>query len=156
MNMIRNTACQSATGNLKHTFPSCLRKWHMPRHSVMIRFEAWCKMRHFMIFHICLIRNDARTNMLHVFTTKFDWMERPRSLQWWLHDIYTFSILLAICESNVHQLILLKACHRAGALVFSFLSAWKTYWSNGWVGGDFRRHNTHTTSLWCERDMVYT
>ena len=93
--MIRNKACQSATGKLKHTFSYCLCKWHMPRHSVMIRFEAWCKMRYLMIFHICLIRIDDRTIMLLVFATLFDRMEQPWSIQWWLHDIFTFSIFLS-------------------------------------------------------------
>ena len=32
-------------------------------------------------------------------------------------------------------------------VLFSFLSAWKTSWTNSWVADDLRRHDTDVTSL---------
>ena len=46
-------------------------------------------------------------------------------------------------ESNTHWWLALTNDHQYGALMFSLLSAWRSFWTDSWVNLDMRRHGIH-------------
>ena len=60
------------------------------------------------------------------------------AIQWWRHQMETFSALLAICAGNSPH----KGQWR-GALMFSLIRVWINGWVNNRESGDLRRYRAH-------------
>ena len=63
---------------------------------------------------------------------------------WWLHQMETFSALLALCARNSQ--VTGESPHKGqwrGALMFSLICAWINVWVNTREAGDLRRHRAH-------------
>ena len=73
----------------------------------------------------------------------------PRRSQesWWRHGMAILSRLRALCEKSAHRWISLTRDQSCGNL--TFLLALTSYYINGSVTGDLRRHDAHETSLQC-------
>ena len=70
-----------------------------------------------------------------------NYIDSSRLTSWWLHQIETFSTLLAHC-GGIHRSPV-NSPHKGqwrGALMFSLLCAWTNGWVNNWNAGDLRRH----------------
>ena len=64
------------------------------------------------------------------------------ALQWWLHQMETFSVLLAICAGNSP----VNSSHKGqwcGSLMVSLIRTWINHSINNGEAGDLRRYRTH-------------
>ena len=72
-------------------------------------------------------------------TTQFRMVDK-----WWRHQMESFSALLALCAGN--SSVTGEFPNKGqwpGALMFSFICAWKITWVNNREAGDLRRHCAH-------------
>ena len=103
-------------------------------------------------FHI-LYRNTTKFCKSSTFDEMFELAKdtldptvfRPTSeLEWWRHQMETFSALLALCAGN--SPVPVNSPHKGqwrGALMFSLICVWINVWENNREAGDLRRHRGH-------------
>ena len=107
-----------------------------------------CLIRRLTLIYCCSEGVNEHVYFTLIFTTHHDCLNRPLKWLSWRHDLDTVSTLQAISEGKPLLTGGFTKGNLCGDLMYSFLLASTSCWTNSLVGGDLRRHNAHVTSLW--------